>query len=261
MDTMKDRDATFRERVERERHRRARLYFILRGEVLFSDAFRKIARYGSAVTAYLLILSRQPLPPRKKEIERLRRAGLWPPAPSTFSFPIREARHHGLTEKALSGGLRRLHEVGLLDIVRHGSARRGDFTLYRFSERWRKYGRDDFEQCEWPHSRTLSVRDKETGKFVKTRTGKKQAVALLKNQKAYGDYYKHGNICRYRAVPSPSNHGESCDYSEVVAAKPAALESLVVADPSATRNVDRDPWAEEEPLVADFGEWDTEVVQ
>jgi hypothetical protein len=257
-----DRDAKFREKVEKERRHRSnpKYYWQLRGEVLFSEAFCKISAHGPAVTAYLIVLAKQPFPPNAKRRKQLEKAGLWPPTPTPFSFPVREAPHHGLTEKGLLNGLRRLHAVGLIDLIHHGSARLGDFNVFVVSERWRKFGRDDFERIEWPKSKIISVRDKETGKFVRTRSGKKRPHPPLKGGE-YGDYYKHGEICRYQAGHPPSIHGKSCDYRVVVAAKPAALDGLVETDSAATRNFEGHPWGEEEPLVADFGEWSEEFVQ
>jgi hypothetical protein len=160
------------EHFEEERRRRSRFFFMLPGDVLFSDALRSIASHGPSVTAYLMILARQPLPPRAKERKRLEKAGMWPPKPAPFSFPIREARFHGLTEKGLSAALQALHGVGLIDRQHPGSATKGDFATYLLSERWKRWGKPDFVTLLWERAKVICARD-DGGKFVPHRIGKR----------------------------------------------------------------------------------------
>jgi len=157
--------------VETLRESRKRMFFKLEGDILFSDAFKAIAREGQTVTTYLLILSRQPIPPNRKERIRLEKAGQWPPKDTVFSFPVREAPYHGLTVRGLAAGLQRLHEVGLIDRIKPGSARKGDYALYRLSERWRQFGKPAFNAVPWPTANTIGVRG-EGGRFVKRRARK-----------------------------------------------------------------------------------------
>jgi len=159
------------------------MFFKLEGEVLFSDAFKAIARDGQTVMVYLLILSRQPIPPRRKERIRLEKAGLWPPKDIVFSFPVREAPYHGLTIRGLSRGLQRLHEVGIIDRIKPGSATKGDYALYRLSERWRQFGRPGFERLPWPKTTAIGVRG-EGGRFIKRRARKSAVVANMTTKKA-----------------------------------------------------------------------------
>ena len=133
------------DRTEALRQERKRFFWKIDGDLLFHDAFKKIVRDGQTVAVYLLILARQPIPPKKKDQKRLEKLGLWPPKDSSFSFPVREAPYHGLTVRGLSHGLQRLHEIGIIDRIKPGSAKKGDFALYRLSNRWRSFGKTTFE--------------------------------------------------------------------------------------------------------------------
>jgi hypothetical protein len=71
-------------------------------------------------------------------------------------------------------GLRRLHEVGLIDRIKSGSARKADFARYQLSERWRSYGTPGFKVLDWPAATMIGKRG-EGGKFVRRRSGKHPA--------------------------------------------------------------------------------------
>ncbi len=171
------------DRTEALRRERKRFFWKLDGEILFSDAFKEIARDGQTVTAYLLILARQPIPPNKRDRTRMEKAGLWPPKDLSFSFPVREAPYHGLTVRGLARGLQRLHEVGIIDRIKSGSAKKHDFALYRLSERWRSFGKPTFEAVPWPKATTIGARG-EGGKFLRTRGRKSPVVANPTTTKA-----------------------------------------------------------------------------
>jgi hypothetical protein len=171
------------DRTDALRRERRRFFWKLDGEILFSDAFKEIARDGQTVTAYLLILARQPIPPNKKDRLRMEKAGMWPPKDSSFSFPVREAPSHGLTVRGLIYGLQRLHEVGIIDRIKSGSAKKHDFALYRLSERWRSFGKPTFEAVPWPKATTIGARG-EGGKFLRTRGRKSPVVAIPATTKA-----------------------------------------------------------------------------
>jgi len=149
---------------QRERRRR-RPYFPVPGEILFSDALKTVVR-TPAPMVYLFIVTRQPYPPDAKQIARLKKARLWPPQPVEFSFPLREARYHGMTEKGLAKGLRELYRVGIIDIVRHGSAMRGDFSQFILSERWKLWDKPGFDDRPWPKTRFVPARGKD-GTFIR----------------------------------------------------------------------------------------------
>lgn len=171
------------ERTETLRRDRRRFFWKLDGEILFHDVFKEIARYGQTLMTYLLILARQPIPPNKKDRLRLEKAGLWPPKDSSFSFPVREAPYHGLTVRGLANALRQLHEVGIIDRVKSGSAKKGDFALYRLSDRWRSFGKPTFEAIPWPKATTIGARG-QGGKFLRRRDRKNPIVAYSTTTKA-----------------------------------------------------------------------------
>ena len=163
--------------LQQREQRRRRPYFPFSGEILFSDAIKAVAR-TPAPMVYSLIVTRQPHPPDAKQIARLKKARLWPPKPVEFSFPLREARFHGLTEKGLAKGLRELHRVGIIDIVRHGSAIRGDYSIFILSERWRSWGKPGlFDTRPWPKARFVPERDKVTKQFI--RQSRKESMRKL----------------------------------------------------------------------------------
>ena len=164
--------------LQQREQRRRRPYFPFPGEILFSDAIKAVARTPAPVV-YSLIVTRQPYPPDAKQIARLKKARLWPPKPVEFSFPLREARFHGLTEKGLAKGLRELHRVGIIDIAHHGSALRGDFSHFILSERWRSWGNPNlFDARPWPKARFVPERDKGgTEQFV--RHSRKESMRKL----------------------------------------------------------------------------------
>lgn len=171
------------DRIEALRRERKRYFWKIEGDLLFSEAFKAIARDGQTVTVYLLILARQPFPPNKKDRLRLEKAGLWPPKDSSFSFPVREAPSHGLTVRGLAHGLRRLHEVGIIDRIKSGSAMKGDFALYQLSTRWQSFGKPTFNAVSWPKAITIGARG-EGGMFIRRRGRKNLVVALLTTTKA-----------------------------------------------------------------------------
>ena len=260
--------------METLRRERTRFFWKIEGEILFSNAFKAIARDGQTVTTYLLILARQPLPPNLKYRIRLEKAGLWPPKDSSFSFPVREARHHGLTEKGLASGLRRLHEVGIIDRIRTGSALKGDFALYVLSERWRGFGKPTFKAIPWPKAKAIGKRD-EGGKFIRQR-GRKFLVAAI--SAATNDSLTANPAATYPPVAAKTAVN-SAENGHLVAAETAVLLSYpsLDVDPGEVKKVKkkvRTPnlrskgtvvairrednpdisfWAEDESLVHSFG--------
>ena len=69
-----------------------------------------------------------------------------------IDFTYREAIFRGLTPQKFSKALRELHQFGFIDIKKPGSALKGDFTVFAFSERWKAYGTSDFLSPESPKS-------------------------------------------------------------------------------------------------------------
>jgi len=262
---------TDQDRTEALRRDRKRFFWKIEGEVLFSDAFKEIARDGQTVTAYLLILARQPIPPNKKDRIRLEKAGLWPPKDSSFSFPVREAPYHGLTVRGLAHGLQRLHEVGLIDRLRTGSAKKGDFALYVLSERWRNFRKPTFNAIPWPKATTIGTRG-EGGKFIRRRGRKSPVVAIPTTTKAplmvnmttttplVVDEYTINTFEKPRSVVAESTMLLSSPSLDVDPGVVKKVKKKIRIPNSRSKKISapiqRDEntfWAEDEPLVHSFG--------
>lgn len=67
-----------------------------------------------------------------------------------FSFTYSEAYLFGLSSGQFSRALREIHQRGFIDIVKMGSGLRGDFSVFKLSERWRNFGTKAFEVLEFP---------------------------------------------------------------------------------------------------------------
>lgn len=69
-----------------------------------------------------------------------------------IDFTYREAILRGLTPQKFSRALRELYRFGFIDIKKPGSALKGDFTVFAFSERWKAYGTPNFLSREFRKS-------------------------------------------------------------------------------------------------------------
>lgn len=91
-----------------------------------------------------------------------------------FSYADAEKKY-GLTRTRFSRALNKLIELGFIDIAHHGGGMMGDCTLYAISERWRKYGTDQFiPQFRSKDTRGLGF----TKENWEERTGKKRKPSL-----------------------------------------------------------------------------------
>lgn len=77
-----------------------------------------------------------------------------------ISFTYREAKLRGLSNQQFSKSLKILHALGFIDITKHGSGLMGDYSCYALSNRWKKYGKPDFERKEFPVNRITVYRRK-----------------------------------------------------------------------------------------------------
>ena len=68
-----------------------------------------------------------------------------------IEFTYQEAKKRfGITHSRFTRGIDDLIEKGFIDIVHQGGAYRHDKTIYALSDRWRKYGKRDFEKSKRP---------------------------------------------------------------------------------------------------------------
>ena len=66
-----------------------------------------------------------------------------------IEFTYLEAeRKYRISKKSFSKALDQLVEKGFIDVEHAGAAFQGDKSKYSLSDRWRKYGTDDFEVVE-----------------------------------------------------------------------------------------------------------------
>lgn len=75
------------------------------------------------------------------------------------AFHYQEAQKvHGIPGKSFSRGIQELHKLGFIDVLDKGGVWDGNKwseTVYRRSERWRKYGTPDFVVVAWTPSEPM----------------------------------------------------------------------------------------------------------
>lgn len=65
-------------------------------------------------------------------------------------FTYAEAmRKYGIHAPTHLNNLRRLHEVGFIDVSHYGGGMEGDCTRFSISQRWKRYGTPEFDAREW----------------------------------------------------------------------------------------------------------------
>lgn len=70
-----------------------------------------------------------------------------------FSFTYDEAMIRGMSKMQFWRGMRELVSVGFVDPIHQGSGLHRDFSLYRLSARWKRFGQGDFENKQIPKRR------------------------------------------------------------------------------------------------------------
>lgn len=104
-----------------------------------------IALNGTAKTVLFLFLTKRIMKPIKKN----GRTTSWIILNNgEIEFTYIEAEEkYGISKKQFAHALDVLVEKGFIDITHQGGAYRRDKSLYSISERWRKYGKPDFEEA------------------------------------------------------------------------------------------------------------------
>ena len=120
----------------------------LDADIIYSKAFKEIMSSGSAITTLMRCYQK-----RKWDDSRGRKkkpAYLNEP----FIFPYNEMKDlWGIRTTQHWKNMNRLIEVGFLDLEHQGgwyqkNERTKDFSRYKLSERWRKYGTPEFKKVE-----------------------------------------------------------------------------------------------------------------
>jgi hypothetical protein len=121
----------------------------IEADLFYSPAFKAISRSSSNILVLLRCLQK-----RKWETKKIRRRKVTEYTDCGFIFPYSEALALGLCGRTqFWKTINKLVEVGFLDVEHQGgwyrkSERQNDYSVYKCSERWRKYGSPDFVEVE-----------------------------------------------------------------------------------------------------------------
>lgn len=116
----------------------------LKYEIVASPAFQALS--ATAIRVLLTFLMKRRI---EKRPGRKRRAEPVILNNGEIEFTYKEALHKwGIKQSAFLDARDRLIDVGFLDIAKDGAGMYKSKTLYALSERWRRYGADDFEERE-----------------------------------------------------------------------------------------------------------------
>ncbi|MGA3279903.1 MAG: hypothetical protein ABSD50_02835 [Smithella sp.] len=119
-------------------------------EIFYSKAFEAIKRAGSTIVTLMRCLQK-----RKWEYQKTRRKKQVVYLDDGFIFPYDEAAFLGIGTTQHWKNIHKLIEVGFLDVIHQGGwyqkhNKEKDYSVYKFSDRWRKYGTPEFEKVEKP---------------------------------------------------------------------------------------------------------------
>jgi hypothetical protein len=123
-------------------------------DMLHSAAFRVIE---DGFTLQVLFWSKEKCKAQKVD-------GVWVNENKSFSFTYDEAAARGLKIMEFKVATRVLVFLGFWDIERIGTGLHGDYSVYRLSERWRKYGQADFQQITFPERETFGFHGRQRKK-------------------------------------------------------------------------------------------------
>lgn len=120
----------------------------IEADMFYSEVFRGLS--ASALKTLLRCLQK-----RKWETTKSRGKRQNVYANEGFIFPYSEAAFLGIGTTQHWKNIRRLIEIGFLDLVYQGGwyqkhDREKDYSVYQLSERWRKYNTPEFEKVEKP---------------------------------------------------------------------------------------------------------------
>jgi hypothetical protein len=115
-------------------------------DMFYSDAFKSLSR--SAIITLMRCLQK-----RKWEVEGKGRKSKRVYLNNGFIFPYAEAAFLDIGTTQHWKNINKLIAVGFLDLVHQGGwyqkhEREKDYSVYQFSERWRKYGTPEFEEVK-----------------------------------------------------------------------------------------------------------------
>ncbi len=171
-----DKPADEQENRWKEEIQRRRGLWVQVQNALIDGAVLRSIRHADTIRVLLIFMSKAPLPPTRRRKRDQRRA--LAASPDLF-FSFAEAVYRGITRKSFARAIRELVATGVIDVLHRGTGMRGDPSKYRLSERWRKFGDEDFERINFaPRSdeKASVTRDSSTGCWTKTRFRKNSAI-------------------------------------------------------------------------------------
>jgi hypothetical protein len=117
-------------------------------EMMESEAFRSLS--GTAMWVLLRFM-------QKREWSHTRSSGrkirVYEDSSLTFTYP--EANHFGISDTTFLRSIKTLVRRGFLDVEhRGGTMGQGrDYSRFKISDRWRKWGAADFDETDFPRLR------------------------------------------------------------------------------------------------------------
>lgn len=120
-------------------------------EMFYSEAWHALGKSASLINTLLRCLQK-----RKWDTPKVNRKKVVIYKNDGFRFPYCEAAGLNIAGTTQHWkNLRKLVEVGFLDPVHQGGwykkhEKTKDYSIYKFSERWRSYGTPDFKEIEMP---------------------------------------------------------------------------------------------------------------
>ena len=123
----------------------------IESDMYYSEAWHALGKSASLINTLLRCLQK-----RKWENQKINRKNVRIYTNDGFTFPYHEAaglKIAGTTQHWKN--LRKLVEVGFLDPVHQGGwykkhEKTKDYSVYKFSDRWRAYGTPDFKEIKMP---------------------------------------------------------------------------------------------------------------
>jgi len=118
-------------------------------EILESAAFKTLSATGIQVLIRFM---------QKRKWAKIKRKTIYENGGLVFTYA--ESAEMGIGNTAFYESVRRLIEVGFIDLDHQGGCYGQDFSRYSFSERWRDFGTENFRRVEKRRSlqRGLDVR-------------------------------------------------------------------------------------------------------
>jgi hypothetical protein len=118
----------------------------IKAEIFYSEAFKSLSR--SAMVTLMRCLQK-----RKWGFKKVHRKKQMIYSDEDFIFPYAEAAFLGIGTTQYCKNIKKLIEVGFLDLVHQGGwyqkhEHKKDYSVYKLSERWRDYGTNEFVKVE-----------------------------------------------------------------------------------------------------------------